>query len=248
MIYRSWQFIKTIISKSFKALNHVRIWTFNTLFLIFLIVIIGSLISNRTPSIKKNTLLVIKWNGGLVEQRETSLNKVIATFTDSTTEKVDIEMRELLPVLRHALIDPNITAVLLQTDHLDQIGLAQLNEIEPILDQFKQQHKPVIAWGTHYEQRQYLLASHSEKIFLDPMGDVMITGFGHARNYYRDALDKLGIQVHLMKVGTYKSFAEPYIANGPSQAATEADQSLYQALWHDTTNDIENIRQRPSGN
>lgn len=247
MIYRLFQILKTIISKSFKVLNRLRIWTFNTLFLVFLIIVISTLISNRTPSIKSHTLLVIKWNGGLVEQREASLNKVVATLTGDTSEKNDIEMRELLPVLHHALIDPNISAVLLQTDHLDQIGLAQLNEIEPILDQFKQQHKPVIAWGTHYEQRQYLLASHSSQIFLDPMGDVMITGFGHARNYYRDALDKLGIQVHLMKVGTYKSFAEPFIANGPSQAATEADQSLYQALWHDTTRDIENSRQLPAG-
>ena len=53
---------------------------------------------------------------------------------------------------------------------------------------------------------------------MHPLGSLMVTGYGGYRNYYRDALDKLGITVNLVRVGTYKSAAEPYIANGPSQA------------------------------
>jgi len=76
---------------------------------------------------------------------------------------------------------------------------------------------------------------------------VELEGFGGYRNYYRDALDKIGITVNLMRVGTYKSFAEPYIANGPSSAATEAETSLYNDLWATYTHDVEKARKLKSG-
>jgi protease-4 len=79
------------------------------------------------------------------------------------------------------------------------------------------------------------------------MGMVLIEGFGRHRNYYRDALDKVGVTVNLMKVGTYKSFAEPYIGNGPSDAAKEADSFLYNALWANYTAEVEKARKLPQG-
>ena len=71
------------------------------------------------------------------------------------------------------------------------------------------------------------------------MGGVMLEGFGRYRNYYRDALDKVGVTVNLLKVGTYKSAAEPFIANGPSEAAAEADRYLNNGLWTTYTSDVE---------
>jgi protease-4 len=79
------------------------------------------------------------------------------------------------------------------------------------------------------------------------MGSVMMTGFGRYRNYYRDALDKVGVTVNLLKVGTYKSFAEPYIANEPSPAAMEADTFLYNAMWKTYTDNVEKARKLPAG-
>src|SRR5206468_8175047 len=107
--------------------------------------------------------------------------------------------------------------------------------------------KTVVAWGGTYDQKRYLVAAHANEVYLHPMGMVMIEGFGHHRNYYRDALDKIGVTVNLMKVGTYKSFAEPYIGNGPSEAATEADTVLYNALWTNYTAEIEKNRNLASG-
>ncbi|UUZ47961.1 S49 family peptidase [Massilia sp. B-10] len=100
----------------------------------------------------------------------------------------------------------------------------------------------MVAWGGAYDQKRYLLASHADEVYLHPMGNVMIEGFGRHRNYYRDALDKLGVTVNLMKVGTYKSAAEPYISNGPSQAASEAEAYLYNAMWEGYTTDVEKNR------
>jgi len=75
---------------------------------------------------------------------------------------------------------------------------------------------------------------------------VFMDGYGRYRNYYRDALDKLGIEVHLLRVGKYKSFAEPFIANSPSDAAREAESYLYNALWATYTEDVAKARKAPS--
>ena len=99
------------------------------------------------------------------------------------------------------------------------------------LERFKASGKPVVAWGSGYNQKQYYLAAQANEVLMHPLGAVYLDGFGRLRNYYLDALDKLGVGVSLIKVGTFKSAAEPFIANGPSPAAQEADSVLYQGLW-----------------
>ncbi len=79
------------------------------------------------------------------------------------------------------------------------------------------------------------------------MGRVYLEGYGRYRNYYKDALDRLGVTVNLKRVGTYKSAAEPYIANEPSPASREADALLYGALWTSYTDAVEKARKLPAG-
>jgi protease-4 len=92
-----------------------------------------------------------------------------------------------------------------------------------------------------------MVAAHASQVYMHPMGMLMLDGFGRYRNYYRDALDKVGVTVNLLKVGTYKSFAEPYIANGPSAAASEAESFLNNALWNTYTSEVEQARKLPAG-
>ncbi|HEY0062828.1 MAG TPA: signal peptide peptidase SppA, partial [Telluria sp.] len=122
-----------------------------------------------------------------------------------------------------------------------------LHEVGAAIDRVKAAGKPVVAWGGAYNQKRYLLASHASEVYMHPMGYVLIEGFGRHRNYYRDALDKLGVTVNLMKVGAYKSAAEPYISNGPSPAASEAEAYLYNAMWEGYTADVEKNRKLPAG-
>src|SRR5205085_7613612 len=140
-----------------------------------------------------------------------------------------------------------INSVVLLLDEMDGGGLASLREFGAAVERVKAAGKTVVARGGTYDQKRYMVASHASQVYLHPMGMVMIEGFGHYRNYYRDALDKLGVTVNLMKVGTYKSFAEPYIGNGPSQAAQEADAYLYKGLWDGYTNEVEKNRKLAQG-
>ncbi|MDB5936632.1 MAG: sppA [Massilia sp.] len=229
-----------------RALDATRRTLFNLLFLAFLIFVLWAMFGGGVKPLGAKTALVLDLKGMLVEQ---SVGSVRDTLTASLSGDVkhSVQLRDVLTVLDAAATDNNISSVLLLPEDLDGAGLAMLNEVGHALDRVRAAGKPVIAWGGSYDQKQYLLASHASEVYVHPMGVVNIKGFGRHRNYYRDALDKIGVTVNLMKVGTYKSFAEPYIGNGPSEAASQADATLYNALWGAYTADVEKNRKLAAG-
>ena len=99
----------------------------------------------------------------------------------------------------------------------------------------------------NYDQRAYFLAAHADEIYLHPMGAVLIEGYGRRRNYYRDALDRLGVAVNVVRAGRYKNALETFVANGPSPETQEADTALYQGLWDQYVEAVEKARRLPSG-
>jgi protease-4 len=192
------------------------------------------------------TALVLDLKGALVEQSSGSVRDALMANVSGDGKKT-VQLRDVLTALDAAAADSNIGSVVLLLEDMDSAGMAMLNEVGQAVDRVKAAGKPVIAWADSYDQRQYLVASHASEVYLHPMGVVNIKGFGKHRNYYRDALDKIGVTVNLMKVGTYKSFAEPYIGNGPSDASNEAESFLYNALWGTYTSEVEKNRKLPAG-
>ncbi|KFI06609.1 signal peptide peptidase SppA [Massilia sp. BSC265] len=218
----------------------------NLLFLLFVILVVMITTSGGVKPIGEKTALVLELKGDLVEQYQSSFQDTVLDSVGGDSKR-SVRLRDLLRVLDTASKDKNIGTVVLLLDQMDGGGLAQLREIGAAIDRVKASGKRVVAWGGTYDQKRYLVASHADEVYVHPMGMVLIEGFGGRRNYYRDALDKLGVTVNLIKVGTYKSFAEPYIANGPSEAAQEADAFLYSALWQDYTAQVEKNRKLPAG-
>lgn len=219
---------------------------FNLLFLILIIFIFVGLFSGGVKKLDDKTALILDLRGNLVEQQTDSAREML--LLEAQGDKRDYtQLRDVISVLDTASKDPKISSVVILLDQMQNAGLPMLREIALGLDQFKASGKRVVAWGSSYNQKQYFLAAHADEVYLHPMGMVELEGFGGYRNYYRDALDKIGITVNLMRVGTYKSFAEPYIANGPSSAATEAESYLYNDLWATYTHDVEKARKLKSG-
>lgn len=217
---------------------------------IFLIIIVGLLFtffgSRNVKPLRPQTVLVLNLEGQLVEQTSGGVREAVLSNVRGDGKK-SVLLRDVLSVLDAAGKDPGISSAVVVLDEMDGSGLASLREVGAALERFRATGKTVTAWGTNYNQRQYLIAAHASEVYLDPMGMVMLEGFGRYRNYYRDALDKIGVTVNLLRVGTYKSFAEPYIANGPSAAASEAESYLNNALWRAYTAEIEQARKLPSG-
>jgi protease-4 len=229
-----------------RALDATRRTLFNLLFLALLIILLWALFGGGIKPLGPKTALVLDLKGELVEQSSGSVRDALMANVGGDVKR-SVQLRDVLTALDAAALDSDIASVVLLLDEMDGAGMAMLNEVGLALDRVKAAGKPVIAWGGSYDQRQYLLASHASEIYLHPMGMVQIKGFGRHRNYYRDALDKIGVTVNLMKVGTYKSFAEPYIGNGPSEAASEAESFLYNALWSTYTAEVEGNRKLPAG-
>jgi protease-4 len=230
-----------------RALDAGRRTVLNLIFLIIVLVLLYAIFGGGVKPLQPKTTLVLDLKGQLVEQSSISARDALVTNLRGGEVHKMIQLRDVLSVLETAAKDPDVGAAVLLTDELQGAGQASLREVASAIDRFKASGKPVVAWGSSYDQRQYLLAAHASEVYLHPMGMVLIEGFGRYRNYYRDALDKLGVTVNLLRVGTYKSFAEPFIANGPSQAASEADSYLNNALWASYTDNVEKARKLPQG-
>jgi protease-4 len=229
-----------------RGLDATRRFVLNLIFLLILIVLLMAIFGSGLKPLSPKTALVLDLKGELVEERAGSVRDSVVAGLSGNARRL-VPLRDVLTALDNAGKDDKIGSVLLLLDEMDGGGLASLREIGAAVDRVKARGKTVIAWGGTYDQKRYLVAAHANEVYLHPMGMVMIEGFGRHRNYYRDALDKVGVTVNLMKVGTYKSFAEPYIGNGPSPAAQEADSFLYNALWANYTGEVEKARKLPAG-
>ena len=229
-----------------RTLDATRRVVFNLIFLLILIAILVAIFGGGVKPLKEKTTLVLDLQGPLVEETPGGVREAVLANVSGDAKK-SVQLRDVLAVLDSASKDSDIGGMVLLLDDLDSGGLASLREVAAGVERFRASGKKVVAWGASYNQRQYLIASRANEVYVHPMGGVMLEGFGRYRNYYRDALDKVGVTVNLLKVGTYKSAAEPFIANGPSEAAAEADRYLNNGLWTTYTNDVEKARKLPAG-
>jgi len=246
MAFKPLSTLRRAFGALWRGLDATRRFLLNLIFLLILIAFFWMIFGGGAKPLAPKTALVLDLKGELVEERAGSVRDSLVAGLSGNARRL-IQLRDVLSALDNAARDDNIHTVVLLLDELDGGGLASLREIGAAVERVKARGKTVVAWGGSFDQKRYLVAAHASEIYLHPMGMVMIEGFGHHRNYYRDALDKVGVTVNLMKVGTYKSFAEPYIGNGPSEAAREADSYLYNALWDAYTGEVEKARRLPAG-
>ena len=238
--------IKSWIKRLARALDLSRRITLNLLFLALLASALWLAFAQGSDEIKDQTVLVLSLQGRLVEapSNEDKEQWLIDIINE---DKREVVLPELLQSLRAAAKDAKISKALLLTDGFEGGGLASMDELAKGLAEFRTSGKSIIAWGTRFDQRQYLIASQATEVFMHPMGELLIEGFGRRRNYYRDALDRLGITPHLIRVGAYKSAGEPWVANRPSQQALEAEAHVISDLWKRYSHDIEKARNLPEG-
>jgi protease-4 len=247
MSFKPFSAVRRGLGMFWRALDATRRTVLNLLFLVIVIVLLFMIFGGGAKPLADKTALVLELKGDMVEQSSSTVRDTLMSSVGAGETRHTIQLRDVLTVLDSAAHDSNISTVVLLLDEFNVSGMANLHEVGAALDRVRAGGKRVVAWGGSYDQKNYLIATHANEIYVHPMGSVMLEGFGRHRNYYRDALDKLGVTVNLIKVGTYKSFAEPYIGNGPSPAAAEADAFLYNALWASYTAEVEKFRKLPAG-
>lgn len=236
-----------LFSKAWWLLDGTR-RTLTNLFVLLLIVIVVTAFLTRGPKpLQDKTTLVVKLDGALVEQYSGSSRQQLMAQLQGGNVPHQTRLRDVLAVLDQAAKDDKISAVLLDVAELGSAGLAGLHEVSAALQRFKASGKPVLAYADDYNQRGYFLAAQASEVYVHPMGTVMLQGFGRYRTYYKDALERVGVAPHVIKVGTYKNAVEPYIANGPSPATLEAEGLVYNELWGGYTGAVEAARKLEAG-
>jgi len=151
----------------------------------------------------------------------------------------------VLAALDAAATDPKIGRVLLLLDDMEGAGWRRCAR-SPRRSARALRRQQVIAWGSALDQRRYYLAAHADQVLLHPFGRVVLQGFGGYRNYYRDALESIGVTVNVFKVGRYKSAVEPFSQNEPSEDARRDEAALLGDLWSQYLSAIETARKLPA--
>jgi protease-4 len=224
-------------------MNFTRRLFFNLLFflllLVFLVVIAAG---DRLKPLLDRSTLVIAPEGALVEQYTT--DPISRALAKSLGEKAgEVQLRDLLRALDAAKDDKRIERVLLRTDRMTFSGYASIRELADAVAQVKATGKQVITYGDYFDQAQYLLAAHGSEVYMDPQGGLLLEGLDRYRLYYREGLqDKLDVDVHLFKVGEYKSAAEPYVLDAASPEAKEADLFWMSDVWQRYLGDVAKAR------
>lgn len=222
--------------------------TFINLIITFLVlVLVAGAIGGRRLAVPNSAALVVDFQGQLVEQfsgdpAARAINRLFGQKQEPQTR-----MRDVLEAITRAKGDKRIKALVLDTDELTGAGLADLRDIGRAVRDFKESGKPVFALGDAYIQSQYYLAAQADTVFIHPQGAVFIRGFGIYQPYFKDALDKLGVDWNVFRVGKYKSAVEPYMLNGMSKEAREDYTQVLDVLWGDYQKDVTRARKLPDG-
>ncbi|MCC5090360.1 signal peptide peptidase SppA [Xanthomonas campestris] len=216
---------------------------FGFLFLLLLLFVVAVARGDGTKPLAARTTLVIAPEGTLVEQF--SADPVSRSLAKAVGDKSaeEVQLRDLVRVIEAAGKDSKIERVLLNLDKLQPSGFASQREVAKALQGLRASGKQIVAFSESMSQGQYLLAAQANEVYLDPMGSVLLEGLGRYRQYFREGLqDKLGVDVHLFRVGEYKSAAEPYILDAASADAKEADLFWMNDVWQRYLTDVATAR------
>ncbi len=237
---------RSLLGKLWGAVDTSRRFVMNIVFLFIVIALVAVLLMPGRPGLKDKTALVLALDGRIVEQRSgDSLSSALNQLDDELPQQT--QLRDIVAVLDAAAKDPKIDRVVLQLDGFGGAGLATLREVAQAIGRFKASGKQVVAWGGYYTQPGYYLAAHADEVYLHPMGMVMLEGYGRHRNYYKAALDRIGVSANVIRSGKYKNFGEPYFTTAPSKETLESDKYLYDDLWATYTTDVEKARKFAAG-
>ena len=210
---------------------------FSIISMLILFGMIGSMADaigkQQSFSPQSKTILNLKLDGVIQERVAES-----DPFTELLGSNVSpLGLNDIVGAIRKAKSNDNIEGIYLDA-RMFSASSATLFEIRNELLSFKESGKFIVSYADNYMQSGYLLASVADKIAINPQGSLDLHGLSSTPLFYKDALDKLGVQVQLFKVGTYKSATEPFTQTEMSAANKEQVGSFLNDIWSFMKNDI----------
>ncbi|MDE0193749.1 MAG: signal peptide peptidase SppA [Gammaproteobacteria bacterium] len=224
--------IASAVGKLFSGISRAFAFARVTLanLLVILVIVLAAMVflsGKGQVEVSRGSALLLETDGTIVEQA--GAQDPLALLTGASLRETPL--RDILTVIDKALGDDRVNALVLDTSSLGYVAPAQLEVIGNALETFRGGGKTILATSDFYNRDQYYLASFADEVVMHPLGEVALTGYGTYRNYYGGLLDKLKVNIHVFRVGTYKSFVEPYTSTGMSEAARQANQAMIDRLW-----------------
>jgi len=193
----------------------------------------GSMFQTPVTKLQDNSIYRLEMKGTVVEQAPEA-NPFEDLMQDlpygAANYEKSIGLDDLINNIRLAKTNDKIKGIYLDGGQL-QIGLAAAKELREELQDFKSSGKFLIAQADTYGEMSYYIASVADQIYLNPSGMVEWHGFGAVKLYYPRLLKKLGIEMQVLKVGTFKSAVEPYFCTKMSDADKKQTMQYLQGAW-----------------
>ncbi|MFD2177285.1 signal peptide peptidase SppA [Veronia pacifica] len=244
------KFIANIFRWAGKTLNFLRLLITNLLFIALIAIIYIAVTTETSLHTEKDTAtlvgnraLLVDIDGPIVEQRSQFDPYDIAKL-DLLGQSIPSEtvLFDVVDKIRAAAEDDKINGLVLSISGMPETSLTQLRYIAKAIKEFKKSGKKVVAIGGHYSQSQYYLASLADEVMMSPDGAVLLQGYGSYNLYLKELLEKLNVTTHVFRVGTYKSFVEPYTRSSMSAAARESSTNWLNQLWNAYVQDVASNR------
>jgi len=212
--------------------NLIALFIFMFVGVAIIVALVGALASEADKSngveIKSNTILKISLGGEIVELAE-----------ENPFEGMDLPMNlgsskkgvlNLVEKIDFAATDSKISAIYLDLFDISA-SYAAIEDIREALERFKSSGKPIYAYAEVLSEKAYFLASVSDKIFLNEQGMLEFKGLGAELMFFKGALDKLGVETKIFRVGKYKSAIEPFIQEKMSDANREQTRAFIESIY-----------------
>lgn len=197
---------------------------------ILVVALVGSMIGGAVPKLEKNSPLLITLEG-VLEEREAVPTFDIGGMLWGNSNKVKvIAVETLVEAIKEAKDNDNVKCI-----YLDCRGLtgapASMHAVRSVLADFKKSGKKIFAYADNFTQGDYYIASVADEIVLNPAGMVQMRGIGGVSIYFKDFLDKIGVEVQAVRVGEGKAAIEPYTSSHMSAVARQQNMLLFDSLW-----------------
>jgi len=215
-------------------------------FCLFLYTLYMAFTGGPAKHVESNVALVLWPSGALVDQLDSDASqRLIEQFSGEPPSET--RLRDLTEALEAAAADERVSVAVLKLDNLTSASMPQLEELGDAMRKFRAANKPIYAYGPSYDQIGYFAAAQADDVSMDPFGSILLEGISVYQNYFKDGLDKLGVQINVFRVGEYKSAVEPFLRNDMSEDAKTANREWLSDLWKSYDQTVSSSRKLDPG-
>ncbi len=232
--------MKNFFTSLLGSLTALFIYSFLSVFIVIAIIagVSASATQGTKTEVKTNSILELRLEGQITE-RLTDENELLANFTLPGQEDIiKVQgLNNILTSIKAAATDPNIKGIYIRSN-MFAAGFSTLKEIRDALIEFKTSGKFIVAYADNYSQKGYYIASVADKVYINPIGMLDIHGLSSQTMFLKKTLEKVGVEMTIIKHGKYKSAVEPFLGDKMSEESKEQTTILLNDFWNIYCNEI----------